>query len=224
MTVLDYRDPKFPHHSHTHESGIIAIGGRITSDTLLDAYAKGIFPWYSDDLPLWWNPDPRFVLFPSELKVSKSMRPYFNQQKFKVTYNQSFSEVIHQCGKLPRKGQAGTWLNQDLIDAFTDLNFRGYAHSVEVWNKKEELVGGLYGMALGKVFFGESMFSIESNASKFGFITLINDLESRGFGLIDCQQETMHLASLGARNVSRETFINVLAENEVVKLKQLELT
>ena len=132
----------------THESGIIAIGGRITSDVLLDAYAKGIFPWYSDDLPLWWHPDPRFVLYPSELKVSKSMRSYFNQEKFKVTYNQRFNEVINQCGRVPRKGQSGTWLNQDLIDAFTDLNFHGYAHSVEVWNKDEVLVGGLYGMAI----------------------------------------------------------------------------
>lgn len=223
ITVLDYRDPKFPHHSHTHESGIIAIGGRITSDILLDAYAKGIFPWYSDDLPLWWNPDPRFVLFPSELKVSKSMRPYFNQQKFKVTYNQSFSEVIHQCGKLPRKGQAGTWLNQDLIDAFTDLNFRGFAHSVEVWNKNDELVGGLYGMALGKVFFGESMFSLESNASKFGFITLIKELETRNFGLIDCQQETRHLGSLGARNISRSEFIENLSKGQVDPLNKLSL-
>lgn len=151
------------------------------------------------------------------------MRPYFNQQKFKVTYNQSFSEVIHQCGKLPRKGQAGTWLNQDLIDAFTDLNFRGFAHSVEVWNKNDELVGGLYGMALGKVFFGESMFSLESNASKFGFITLIKELETRNFGLIDCQQETRHLGSLGARNISRSEFIENLSKGQVDPLNKLSL-
>ena len=138
-----------------------------------------------------------------------------------MTYNQCFTDVIHQCGKLSRKGQAGTWLNQDLIDAFTDLNIRGYAHSVEVWNKSNELVGGLYGMALGKVFFGESMFSLESNASKFGFITFIKELKSRGFGLIDCQQETKHLGSLGARNISRETFVNLLNERKVSMLGKI---
>ncbi len=222
ITVLDYRRPQFPHYSSTHESGIIAIGGRVTSEILLEAYAKGIFPWYSDDLPLWWHPDPRFVIFPSELKVSKSMRSYFNQEKFRITYNQCFNEVIEHCKRTPRKGQSGTWLNQDLIDAFTDLNANGYAHSVEVWNKDDALVGGLYGMAIGKVFFGESMFSLESNASKYGFIILVKKLESIGVQLIDCQQETSHLKSLGARIISREIFMDLLAEyntDELLKLR-----
>ena len=151
------------------------------------------------------------------------MRPYFNQQKFRVTYNQCFSEVIYQCGKVPRKGQAGTWLNQDLIDAFTDLNFRGYAHSVEVWNRDDMLVGGLYGMALGKVFFGESMFSLESNASKYGFISLVRKLHSIGVQLIDCQQETKHLESLGAKNISRDEFMNHINDLNVLSLSKIVL-
>ena len=223
ITVLDFRKPQFPHYSSTHESGIIAIGGRINSDILLEAYSKGIFPWYSDDLPLWWHPDPRFVLFPSELKVSKSMRSYFNQEKFKVTFNQCFDKVIDHCKVIPRKGQSGTWLNQDLMDAFTDLHVNGYVHSVEVWNKKGELVGGLYGMALGKVFFGESMFSLESNASKYGFISLVRKLETIGIQLIDCQQETKHLESLGARVISREAFVNYLEESKAQSYDKLIL-
>ena len=223
ITVLDFYNPQFPHYSRTHESGIIAIGGRITSDILLQSYTKGIFPWYSDDLPLWWNPHPRFVLYPEELKVSKSMRSYFNQEKFKVTYNQNFTKVIEHCKRIPRKGQSGTWLNQDLIDAFTDLHINGYVHSVEVWNSKDLLVGGLYGMALGKVFFGESMFSLESNASKYGFISLIRKLRSVGVQLIDCQQETRHLGSLGAKNISRDNFMNHLNDLEVQSLSKIVL-
>ena len=218
ITFLDPVNPIFPHYSNTHSSGIIAIGGSINTRTLLEAYAQGIFPWYNDDLPLWWHPDPRFVLFPNELKISKSMRTYFNNNKFVVTFNTCFEEVIIACRSTPRKGQGGTWLNDDLVKSFVALHNLGYAHSVEVWNKECELVGGLYGMALGKVFYGESMFSKESNASKFGFISLVRKLQSIGIQLIDCQQETKHLASLGARSISRKKFMEFIINNDHEKL------
>jgi leucyl/phenylalanyl-tRNA--protein transferase len=210
IAIINPSSPIFPHFSRTHESGIIAIGGSVDPSTLLEAYSHGIFPWYNDDFPVWWNPDPRFVLFPDELKVSKSMRPYFNQNKFSITYNTAFDTVIKYCMHTPRPGQGGTWLNEELVDSFNELHRLGYAHSVEVWNRDKVLVGGLYGMAMGKVFFGESMFSHESNASKFGFISLVKKLMSIGIELIDCQQETGHLASMGARSISREQFVSDL--------------
>lgn len=217
IILLDPENPAFPHHSLTHESGISAVGGVVNTTTLLESYKSGCFPWYSDDFPVWWNPNPRFVLFPEELKVSKSMRSYFNKNKYTVTFNTHFTEVILNCKSIKRKGQAGTWINEEMVNAYTELHKMGIAHSIEVWRHDRKLVGGLYGIAMGKVFFGESMFSYESNASKYGFITLVKKLQLKKFMLIDCQQETDHLASLGARLIPRENFMEILEVQILIK-------
>ena len=190
------------------------MGGDLSPERLLLAYRMGIFPWFNDDDPiLWWSPDPRFVLFPKELKVSKSMRPYFNKKKFRVTFDQQFEVVIRSCQE-PRGGQGfGTWITEEMVEAYRTLHEMGYAHSVEVW-QEEELVGGLYGIGLGKCFYGESMFTKVSNASKFGFIALVRELNALGFWLIDCQQQTKHLRSLGAKAIPRSHFLEILKKNE----------
>jgi leucyl/phenylalanyl-tRNA--protein transferase len=205
----------FPPPELADDRGILAIGGDLSVERLLRAYRMGLFPWYNPGEPiLWWTPDPRMVLFPEELKVSKSMRPYFNQQKFQWTLDHDFQGVIEACReiRLGPDGQ-GTWISDEIVEAYTDLHELGYAHSVEVW-EGDELVGGLYGLAIGKIFFGESMFARRSNASKFGFISLVQYLREKGFWLVDCQQETPHLASLGARPIPRATFMEWLAKNE----------
>lgn len=211
---IDPLNSQFPHYEDADEHGILAYGGLIHPTLLLDAYTNGIFPWYSGDIPVWWNPNPRFVLFPDELKVAKSMRSYFNNEKYNVTYNQDFDFVIKACKRTKRKGQAGTWLNDDMVAAYTLLHKDGYAHSIEVWDN-DLIVGGLYGLILGNLFFGESMFSHKSNASKFGFISLVWKLKSMDIVLIDCQQETSHLASLGAKNIPRKVFMEYVAENKL---------
>jgi leucyl/phenylalanyl-tRNA---protein transferase len=194
----------FPAQTNADEYGILAIGGDLSPERLIFAYENGIFPWYSEDEPItWFCPDPRFVLFPEEIKIAKSMSSLFNSRRFRVTYDTCFEEVMRSCGAISRKGQAGTWIIEDMISAYSNLHELGFAHSVEVW-EGDDLVGGLYGVALGKVFFGESMFAKVSNASKFGFITLVKKLIADGFQLIDCQQETPHLASLGARAITRK--------------------
>jgi leucyl/phenylalanyl-tRNA---protein transferase len=196
--------------------GIIAAGGDMTPEWLLLAYKKGIFPWYNKghEPILWWSPDPRMVLFPTELKVAKSMRPLFNQKKFTVTYNQCFEQVMLSCKETSRRGQfSPSWINEDMIAAYSVLNQRGFAHSVEVW-EGDKLVGGLYGISWGRIFFGESMFAHVSNASKFGFISFVQKLTELGFQLIDCQQETAHLTSLGGRIVSRSEFLKIVRANE----------
>lgn len=204
----------FPSPEQANVYGVLAIGGDLSPERLLMAYRNGIFPWYNPGDPItWWSPDPRFVLFPEDLKVSKSMRPYFNQRKFEVSWDRNFREVITACQTAPRRGQPGTWITKEMLEAYVHLHELGYAHSVEVW-KDEELVGGLYGVSLGKIFFGESMFSRMSNASKFGFITKVRRLQEEGFRLIDCQVPTHHLARLGARRISRKAFLKFLAENE----------
>ncbi len=203
----------FPPPELASEEGILAIGGDLSPERLLEAYSQGIFPWFNDDDPiLWWTPDPRFVLFPENLKISKSMRPLFNQKKMQVTFDQEFRTVITNCQEMYRPGQGGTWITEDMLEAYCSLHELGFAHSVEVW-QKEELVGGLYGIALGKIFFGESMFAKVSNASKFGFITLVRKLQEWDFNLIDCQQETAHLASLGAEAIPRADFMRLLDAN-----------
>ena len=204
----------FPPVEMADENGLLAIGGDLSSERILAAYQQGIFPWFNEMDPyLWWAPDPRFVLFPQELKVAKSMRPYFNQGKFQVTLDRDFPAVIQSCAAVRRGGrQVGTWITDDMIEAYVALHEQGYAHSVEVW-QDGRLAGGLYGVSLGKIFFGESMFARVGNASKFGFITLVRTLQEKGFNLIDCQQETEHLGSLGARAIPRTYFTDLLKSN-----------
>ncbi|MCP4123715.1 MAG: leucyl/phenylalanyl-tRNA--protein transferase [Bacteroidetes bacterium] len=199
----------FPPVEHA-EDGILAVGGDLSAKRLLLAYRTGVFPWFSENEPIiWWSPDPRFVMFPDELKVSKSMKQLIRNKRFEVSIDTSFEQVIQACAQQKRKGQPGTWITDDMIQAYMDLHEQGYAHSVEVW-RDGKLVGGLYGVSLGKVFFGESMFHTESNASKYGFIHLITLLTARNFQLIDCQVETDHLRSLGALNIPRSEFLSLL--------------
>ena len=204
----------FPNPVYFDTPDVVAIGGDLSADRLLLAYSMGIFPWYNEDEPiLWWSPDPRMVLFPDELKVSKSMRPFFNQNKFRVTYNTDFQGVMRHCMLNQRKGQDGTWINEDMIKSYGELHERGFAHSVEVW-EGDDMVGGLYGVAVERIFFGESMFTKVPNASKFGFITFVQKLREMNFLLIDCQQETQHLTSLGGRLISRTAFYEILKKSK----------
>ncbi len=200
----------FPPARFATSDGLLAIGGDLSIARLTEAYKNGIFPWYNEGQPiLWWSPNPRFVLFPKDLKVSKSTKQVIRNKGFKVTLNQDFKGVISNCQKLPRKGQDGTWITADLKKAFLEFQKEGWAHSVEVW-QNNELVGGLYGVAMGQVFFGESMFTKVSNASKVGFIKLVEKLAQLNFKLIDCQVYTSHLESLGAKNISGENFTMLL--------------
>lgn len=196
----------FPPVSQAHEDGLLAMGGDLSIDRLLLAYKNGIFPWFEGDTPLWWCPDPRFVLYPNELCVSKSMQTVFKKRTFRFTMNQAFSQVINACKLQKRTAQDGTWITDDLENSFNELHKLGFAISAEAWEGKN-LVGGLYGIQIGKVFFGESMFSTSSNASKFAFISLVNELIKQGITLIDCQVYTAHLESLGARMIDRKDFI-----------------
>lgn len=190
--------------------GLLAIGGDLSPERLINAYKMGIFPWYNPGEEIvWWSPDPRMVLFPDELKISKSMKQLLKKDAFKVSYNKHFKEVISLCSSVSRKGQDGTWISDEMQDAYCELNQLGIAKSVEVWNGNR-LVGGLYGLEIGSVFFGESMFSLESNASKFGFIKWVAQLQKRDFALIDCQQDTPHLRSLGAKTIERSVFLSML--------------
>ncbi len=211
---ISNENTNFPPPEYATAEGILAVGGDLSPERLLKAYQMGIFPWFNDGEPIaWWSPDPRMVLFPTELKVSKSMKPYFNQQKFKVTFDHDFEGVMRNC-QAPREKQCGgTWITNDMLEAYCKLHELGFAHSVEVW-QGAEMVGGLYGIALGKCFYGESMFSNVSNASKFGFIYLVKLLERMGFWLVDCQQQTRHLSSLGARPIPRADFLKFLKKNE----------
>lgn len=205
-----FTDLYFPPVSESDEEGIIAVGGDLSSERLKLAYNSGIFPWFNPGEPiLWWSPDPRMVLFLDELIVSKSMRNILNRNKFKITFNQNFKDVISNCQNIKRDGQSGTWISNDMIDAYCRLNEQGIAKSVEVW-QDEILVGGLYGIDLGHVFCGESMFSKVSNASKAAFITLVRYLEENNYKLLDCQVYNPHLESLGCREIDREAFISIL--------------
>ena len=205
-----YSNVEFPPVELADEDGLLAMGGDLSPGTLLNAYRHGIFPWYNEGEPiLWWCPNPRFVLFPSKIKVSKSMQPVINKERFGFTINQAFPEVIKACKTVTRKNQRGTWISPAVQKAYIHLHELGYAHSAEAWQDKE-LVGGLYGVRLGNVFFGESMFCKESNASKFAFIKYVEQLNKENVALIDCQVYTPHLESLGAEMIDRKKFIALL--------------
>jgi leucyl/phenylalanyl-tRNA--protein transferase len=199
----------FPDPALAEDDGLLAIGGDLSTERLLLAYQNGIFPWYSDDEPiLWFSPHERFVLYPEELKISKSMQRVLNSGMFTVTVNQCFEKVIAACSKIERPGQDGTWITADMQAAYISLNKKGHAHSVEVW-QEGKLAGGLYGVQVGNVFCGESMFSLVSNASKTALIHLC---KSGLYNLIDCQVHTDHLASMGARMISRGAYLLALLE------------
>ncbi|MCH9660758.1 MAG: leucyl/phenylalanyl-tRNA--protein transferase [Bacteroidetes bacterium] len=202
----------FPPISESSSEGLLAIGGDLSASRLLLAYQSGVFPWYEKGDPiLWWSPDPRMVLFPDSMKVSKSMRQLLKKNIFRVSMNTSFSDVIRHCAEAKRQGQEDTWITEEMIRAYENLHHLGHAISIEVW-KDDQLVGGLYGIDLPdrKVFCGESMFSTESNASKVGFYFLVESLKKRHYKLIDCQVYTDHLASLGAEKITRTAFLSYL--------------
>jgi len=213
MQFLDNKI-EFPNVETASAEGILAIGGDLNPERLILAYKSGIFPWYNEGEPIiWYSPDPRMVLFPKKLKVSKSMHQILKKEEFKVTFNQNFKEVIYHCKTLERKNQAGTWITNAMQKAYIELHNLGFAESVEVW-KDNELVGGLYGIDLGHIFCGESMFSKVSNASKIAFIHLTKKLEKENYQLIDCQVYNDHLASLGAEEIPRNHFINFLKKRK----------
>ena len=202
----------FPAVDEANPDGILAIGGDLSPERLLLAYKSGIFPWFEEGEPIfWWSPNPRMVLFLDELVVSKSMRNLLNRNIFTVTFNQNFREVISNCKKIKRNGQNGTWITNDMIEAYCKLNELGVAKSVEVW-QNEELVGGLYGVDLGHIFCGESMFSKVSNASKVAFIALANQLKVANYKLLDCQVYNEHWESLGCREIDRSQFMDILKQ------------
>ena len=201
---------EFPNINEAHADGLLAVGGDLSVERLLLAYKSGIFPWFSDNEPiLWWSPNPRFVMFPKNLKVSKSMKQVLRINDYIVTVNKAFKAVITECSKAKREGQAGTWITQSMINAYVKLHELGYAKSVEVWSNNN-LVGGLYGVDVeNNIFCGESMFAKKSNASKVAFITFI---QNTNYKLIDCQVYTNHLESLGAEEISRDVFLEYLNE------------
>ena len=195
-----------------YPNGLLAVGGGLTTERLLDAYRRGIFPWYDEPQPvLWWTPDPRSVLFPQELHISRSLRKTLRRDAFRLAVNERFAQVMRECAQLRGDG-LGTWIGEQMLAAYQELHRLGYAHSIEVLDDDGKLVGGLYGVAIGRVFFGESMFSRVSNASKVAMVALVDILTRGGYAMIDCQVETEHLDSLGARNISRLDFERRLAQ------------
>ncbi|MBB1150607.1 leucyl/phenylalanyl-tRNA--protein transferase [Myroides sp. NP-2] len=210
ITILDPTILRFPSVEKTHPSGILAIGGALTSDWLIHAYQRGVFPWFEDGEPItWWAPDPRMVVIPSAFKPSKSMRNILNRGMFQVTFNTNFRAVIQHCQRVKRQGQNGTWITDDMLEAYCELHQKGWAKSVEVW-QNGSLVGGLYGIDLGRVFCGESMFSLVSNASKVAFHHLIQKLKEESYYLLDCQVYNPHLALLGAKEMPRTEYMDYL--------------
>ncbi len=202
----------FPPVEEAAEDGLLAAGGDLSVNRLLLGYRSGIFPWFNEEEPpLWWSPDPRFVLFPQELYISKSMQQLFKRNEFEVTINKAFAEVITLCAET-RMLKEGTWITNEIINAYSKLNELEFAISVEAW-KNNELVGGLYGIRMGNLFFGESMFSSVSNASKYAFISYVQQLQKEGVLLVDCQVYTEHLESLGARMIGRDAFLEMVKEN-----------
>ena len=203
---------EFPPVDHASEDGLLAVGGDLSTDRLILAYKKGIFPWFEEGQPiLWWSPDPRFVLFPEKLKISKSLNQFIRNNKFDITFNTAFDRVINECSKIKRPGQSGTWITKNMIYAYNELNKLGFTKSVEVWDK-DDLVGGLYGVDVGNnIFCGESMFSKADNASKIAFVKFI---QASNYQLIDCQVFTGHLERFGAENIPRQKFINIISHQK----------
>ena len=200
----------FPPPHFSEGDGLLAVGGDLSEERLIRAYYMGIFPWYSDPDPiLWWSPDPRMVLFPDELNVSRRLRRTIRSERYQVTMDTDFERVITACAQIPRKHEKGTWITPEMVAAYCRLYASGFAHSVEVWSEGR-LAGGLYGVAIGRCFFGESMFSLQSNASKVAFVELVEYLQSRKFRIIDCQVSTAHLRGFGAREIPRKEFLNIL--------------
>ena len=192
-------------------NGLLAAGGDLSPERLCAAYRQGIFPWFSDGQPiLWWSPDPRMVLYPNELRISRSLSKSLKKLVFEIRVDTCFRQVMRACAE-PRRGQPGTWITAHMIDAYCALHERGLAHSVESW-RENRLVGGLYGIAMGRAFFGESMFARESDASKTAFVHLVHHLQGQGFGIVDCQMRTSFLASFGAREIPRSDFVATLKE------------
>jgi leucyl/phenylalanyl-tRNA--protein transferase len=205
----------FPDPESSTDEGIVASGGNLSPGMLLSAYKQGIFPWFNEDEPLlWWSPDPRFVLFPDKLHISRSMKKLIKKNRFEVTYNSDFDSVIKGCRHTSREGQDGTWISEEMENGYRELYNLGYVVSVEVREKgSEELAAGLYGVRLGNCFFGESMFSRVTNGSKYGFISVIEKLKNEGAAVIDCQVYTSHLESLGAEMISRQEFLEIVKNN-----------
>ena len=203
-------EPVFPSPELAEEDGLLAVGGDLSEERILRAYSMGIFPWYSEGYPiLWWSPDPRLVLMPEELKISRSLRQTIRKGMFTVTFDAAFDEVIKNCSEVHRNNEGSTWITREMREAYTRLHQEGFAHSVESWYGGE-LAGGLYGIALGGAFFGESMFTLRSNASKTAFVRLVQTLVKWKFSLIDCQVTTEHLMGLGAREIPRSEFMAML--------------
>ena len=210
IPFLDSDDPFPPvEFAMRDPNGLLAAGADLSPSRLLEAYANGIFPWFGEDDPLlWWSPDPRMVLFTDELHVSRSLRRVIKSGRFEVTLDRTFRDVMQACGE-PRPGQDGTWITPEMVAAYTDLARRGHAHSAEAWHDGA-LAGGLYGVVIGRMFFGESMFARTSDASKVAFVQLVRQLQRWGIPMIDCQMSTNHLASLGAREIPRAEFLDRL--------------
>jgi len=202
--------PLFPPPHLADDDGLLAVGGDLRMERLLEAYSNGVFPWYSESTPiLWWSPDPRLVLFPKELHISRSLKQVIKKGIFTITTDKAFEEVIKNCAVVHRKGSNGTWLTDEMINAYINLYKAGYAHSVESW-QEGELAGGLYGVSLGGIFFGESMFAKISDASKAAFVKLVRSLEQWNYTVVDCQVVTGHLIRMGARTISRTQFLRIL--------------
>jgi len=207
------KELKFPPVENANSEGLLAVGGDLSPERLILAYQSGIFPWFNEDsLILWWSPTARMVLYPHKIKISKSMRKVVDTHPFRLTKNTCFEAVLHACATVPRNGQKGTWITNDMKKAYVRLHQRGVAQSYEVW-EGSRLVGGLYGVDLGHVFCGESMFSTSNNASKFAFIKLAKELEEKNYTLIDCQVYNEHLASMGAEEIPRAEFIRILKQS-----------
>ena len=202
----------FPPPEYADPSGLLAVGGDLSSERLLEAYRQGIFPWFTEDQPiLWWSPDPRFVLELDEFRTSRNLRKTLKKKRFQVTFDRAFEAVIRACAAVARKGQKGTWITEEMQEAYVRLHGLGYAHSVESWFE-DKLVGGLYGVSLGRAFFGESMFHLKTDASKVALVALVDYLQNYGFAFIDAQMSTEHLMNFGAKEIPRRLFLKKLQD------------